>query len=89
MILKISLHVQHKEETMLAKLRDSEHLQLVTEMRRRIAELEIQVNKISRFVPLLNLFENLFCWSYFLSVPEIQSILFVRLVCFTLCCVTE
>jgi len=28
---------------MLAKLRDSEHLQLVTEMRRRIAELEIQV----------------------------------------------
>jgi len=32
-----------KEEALLAKLRDTEHSQLVTEMRRRIAELELQV----------------------------------------------
>jgi len=32
-----------KEESLLTKLRDTEHAQLVTEMRRRIAELELQV----------------------------------------------
>jgi len=31
------------EEVLLTKLRDAEHAQLVTEMRRRIAELELQV----------------------------------------------
>jgi len=32
-----------KDEALLTKLRDAEHTQLVTEMRRRIAELELQV----------------------------------------------
>jgi len=32
-----------KEESLLTKLRDTEHMQLVTDMRRRIAELELQV----------------------------------------------
>jgi len=34
-----------KEEALLTKLRDTEHAQLVTEMRRHIAELELQVIK--------------------------------------------
>jgi len=36
-----------KDEALLMKLRDTEHTQLVAEMRRRIAELELQVCLIS------------------------------------------
>ena len=32
-----------KEEALLTKLRDAEHAQLVAEMRRRVAELQLQV----------------------------------------------
>jgi uncharacterized protein YhaN len=38
----LDLRTKQKEDSMLTKLRDSEHLQLVAEMRRRIAELELQ-----------------------------------------------
>jgi len=39
-----------KEESLLAKLRDTEHTQLVAELRRRVAELELQVVKRSCLV---------------------------------------
>ena len=34
---------QCKEDAMMARIKDAEHSQLVAEMRRRVAELEIEV----------------------------------------------
>ena len=44
LLLILLIFSQQKESIAISKLRDSEHLQLVTDMRRRIAELEIQVS---------------------------------------------
>ena len=35
---------QQKEDSMMTKIKDAEHTQTIAEMRRRIAELEIEVS---------------------------------------------
>lgn len=41
--LSVFAFEQQKEDAMVVKLKEAEHSQLVTELRRKIAELELQV----------------------------------------------
>ena len=45
MTVSVCVCVKCKEDEVMARIRDAEHSQLVEDMRRRVAELEIEVRQ--------------------------------------------